>query len=573
MFGKNKKPLTEKAKFEKRQHRNQVLKTCLHVFSYICTGLFWLVCLIGLCSGSCSKSGSKLVIAHAYSSNDDYQSVIFYPSDVNTNPGKVKFYLTCHYRNYNLLKYHLPTSQMILNWSGANFTNTKPDTPGITDTYKGQSMLYLYDGVTYDGEYSHDRGLNFTIPGISNVYFTGLRVNHNYDTTYNVNIYRFDLAYHVGLGVSSQEYVTLYRTFDNISQFEPNTDLLINGSYYSMYKIIDYVFGGNVYFLSQWSDAVIPRNLPSTNYYFFTFMAYYYSQYSFDFNGYQFGGASKYLSTSYLFNRVYNGAFIYMPNTHLEVGNDSAIHSVTQKCLAFSGLWEYENTLYSKIYIYLLPARNGGYSYGDNVAFDYTVSYFTGSLDNPSSIDFNIIDASSDTLLDYYFIWSITMYTVDNSKSVTLAYNTVDYTYIGGLPTQSNHLSVNVLLNNDIRLYQTDSFINNNGIYFTVYRIDYDKNFSEYGTNIVPCLSYRYYSDFFFATFVYTGLYNSVSPTSTSNTGTNFFNPVFTIFKNGLSGLIPFLNFEMLPGISFGVLLMMPFAVTLILFVVRLFKR
>lgn len=562
MFGKNKKPLSEKAKYEKRQHRKQVLKTCLHVFSYICTGLFWLVCLIGLCSGSCSKSSSKLVVAHALSSDDTYQSRIFYPSDINTNPGKVKFYLHLDYRNYNLLKYHLPTGRLIDNYT-SDIILDLPGDPIDNNTIN----LYLYDGLHYNSITGDLEG--FTIPSLfGTALFSGLRLTRTVIGG-SLNNYDFYLARTDG----TRTY--LYSTYNDYSSFDPLTPININGYNRYAYQVINWLFSDNVFFTFK------PRfnNMAIDTYGINHFFAYYYSNYSFDFNGYQFGGSAKYLSTSYLFNNVYNGCFIYNPDVQ-DVGNHaltgSAILSQTMSYKIFSGLWEYENTLYSDIWVNLLPAWNYNFSYPSVSTTNYTYKvhfYHYDRLGNPVDWVDSVLSGNNESLINYYFISSMYMRTYDNTKTVTLAYNNVTYSTVTHVD-DLDEIRVYCNLNENPLLYQSDSFINNNSTKFILYRVDYNRYFSEgIDQNFLPISSYQYYSDFFFGAFVYTGLYNTVMPSGNNNIGTNIFNPVFTIFKNGLSGLLPFLSFEMLPGITFGVILMMPFAVTLILFVVRLFKR
>ncbi len=67
--------------------------------------------------------------------------------------------------------------------------------------------------------------------------------------------------------------------------------------------------------------------------------------------------------------------------------------------------------------------------------------------------------------------------------------------------------------------------------------------------------------------------YVSQIPGGQQDDNSGYFSDVFSWFSMALTGLLPLLGYSLVPGITIATIIMIPIAVTIILFVVKLFKR
>ena len=524
---KQKKKLTPKQKEELKAKLKKATFTMLHVVSYICTALFVLVCVVACVQNVKAKKQSN------NKSNNDNTPVVnrlyeplrananepikpeasdryFYPYDID-----VTGWHTLHldFSNYNYLQYFLPDLYKLLNYNEDLYEYLMEPNDLIVDF-----DLRKFNVSTGVYETNPDMYVSISINGLDSYSF-----NLNVNQGHMIRVF------------------TLF-SFDDNGNF--NTNDFLNTPFEDVF---DDLFLSGLYQVQLKEDDAYCYIVAS-------FLYYYMSDRSFDFNSYMFGGLGKYTSIMSIFRRVYNGFFVYLPH------NDEITLDVT----LFKGVWQYSNVIYNEIVLTLQRAWNK--------PGDYEIEYTLNPTNN-SALEFlsSIFDGSSSALEHYYFVRSIHMISVNGSE-LRLAYNEIHENWeIESPGTDPNNRILHsvVWVSNNLNLWNDNSFLNNSNINFVLYSIDYDYNFYNSAFNY---LNYRYFSDFFFTAFYYTGLYHSTPPTE-NNTDIEVLIPVVSMLAIALTGILPLLNAYILPGVSLGTLLALPFIVSIILFVVKLFKR
>lgn len=124
------------------------------------------------------------------------------------------------------------------------------------------------------------------------------------------------------------------------------------------------------------------------------------------------------------------------------------------------------------------------------------------------------------------------------------------------------------------------AYFKENGQYVIVYqRTWYEGADDNKGYTIIPQWINDDYKDVYFINGISVDNLNKLTAINRSynytnyNSGSNWLHESFGLINVALTGMVGLLNYKILPGITIGALILVPFAVSMLLFVIYLFKR
>lgn len=490
-----KKPLTDKAKEERKQKCKHIIKIILDILMYGFAILMAFALVIG---GACSP---KPKTASAYFHSDGgYTSI----TQVEANPSSSSTTLHYYY-DYNYKK-TFPKF--------ANFFDSLPTSMGV-------GRVRLTNFIDVD---------NTTFKWLSYFYFTPTQE------------YR--------LGIRTDDDVAIQRniTFVTIKQ----NDIVIDRS-----DILTSIFNGrNAVYLSNEGGHTITDN--DTN--FYKFLSYYFGEYGYNRIEYTF--PINVSNLSYL--------FAYSDNTDTTIENSYLFKNDTFPSQEWDGSLPYPHAIYHDEPVFSGSFRSNG-------------TYYSGILFRFATI-FGYVDHGEGFLrADYYFGGTSS---INSENEFYYGYWYLDSIYFTG-----NGFSTNVW-NACSRTYTIETGSGSNFYYYNF------NNVSWVGDTPYSSTSYRdlfiYYSDDAFSGLIhhpfndYFPLLNNMTfadflnyigdayPTNSTGVPSEVSSPFTSVFawlRGALSGIMPFFGYTIIPGITIGTLIMVPITMSIILFVVNLFKR
>ena len=319
----------------------------------------------------------------------------------------------------------------------------------------------------------------------------------------------------------------------------------VNNGYIDISQPVIYnlVFSGSVKFIVRVDNATSePQKL------YYRWLLYYYSNYS-----------------------IHNWTFNLFDNPYSTIVSAISEHTTNKGSLFYNdSLKDYfqANSLWN--YLIDLPLLNGGFrangSYynelGITIGSCYTTDvnsryYFITSYGNGLSSNEGFDSYNNNSLKGYFFIdgfylsndsGSITFYSLPNTYSSTLGNWEYDISNGSNSALYLNHYYQSIDI---FYLSSSKSLIDSNFSFLSIYGIGSYRVGLLIGS-YVPLITTTYIP-------------------STDNP--YFFLKVFDWLSLAFNGLMPILTFTIMPGISLGVILLTPLAITLILFIVKLFKR
>ena len=363
-----------------------------------------------------------------------------------------------------------------------------------------------------------------------------IRVNNNI-ATYLFLYHANSTSFILGLGFSSgyEDWTIRFNATDRYC-------LISNPSYYTQAFVDSEArFGFNSL------TGVLEANKQ-----FARFLAYYYSTLSFADFSYEFDSNPILAITPYLStDTLNNGFFFYNQSAYdylLSLGSYDYVFEIT----LFEGGFSSNGNYYDRVSATIWSAYNG-----NNSERNY---YLYGSY--PGNIDSDrITDSTNDSLKGYFFIGSI-YYEHDYRVSTSLG---------SGWSTEKTEVfSRQRSTSTGIQyvFYENPEWSASMYRYLSVgYISSSTYDFSPFDTIASISAPYSY---------IVSALGSIIPITPTSNSDTDyplFFEKVFNWITYAFYGIMPILTFSILPGISLGVILLVPFVITIILFVVKLFKR
>lgn len=480
------KKLNDKQKQLLKAKIKKVFKTIFKVFAYISCGLFWLIVIIALCSGSCSPK-TKTASAYYYG-GDRYFSM----SSIQPNVGDTTYLYYYYDSNYNdtWVKYSDFVSSGVPN--DGSYARLVFDTPYVVDS-TSYSQLVCYGGIDGNGYGYYTISLYY--PGLNNVDIVTTKSNHN---------------------------VTVH-----------NSSLLIN------------VFDG--------SHKLKINTLNSSNIGFYRFCVWYFGEKGFNRIEYTFDiGVRNYLYTyatdDNTENIRYNG--LMLKNENFNYPSSASLPCISNVVSIFTGSFRSGNQYYVGIDLVFT-------SYYGSIDDNLVYYYFSGT-NNPNFV-------SNDEFLKGWFYLDNIRYVTSNG-TYTIVWNNARLSSStgGGGSAEPNNVYF------DYFGWVGDSYNST-----SAYRDLYIYNVFD-SPNFQPFVDFPFWSTFSIPSYlVYVG--NAYGSNGSNNGGVpNNTTPVvniFTIMGSALGGLMPMFSYTIIPGFTIGTLIAVPFAVTILLFVIKLFKR
>ena len=513
------KKLSEKQKDELKQKINKVFKIILHIFCYLCTFIFWLTIIIALASGSCSPK-----------SNSNAQSNSLMPNRVVNNTGA--FYSPSYYSVGDNLNNQF---NLYFDYEHKESVNTVSLYNYIDHYYwldSNDDINVILQRGTFGNVFALIKETNTFYPSTDYLEYTGVGIatdDNQYLYLYAICYdYNVELSYAFNLG--SFKYTDY--TFCDFVPVSRVSNPLERG-------ILDDLFSGKYTFISPQSYSP----------FFVFFNLQYFRELRIDYTNFE---------VSKLYRRLYGNASEIYPYVYCS----NALADYNMYCVDYTihGLFYYNGHYYNSIIF-----RTQSLSSGDKVYYrddsNHRLSYTLTS--------------------DYAYYWcfkGIYFDSVVNSLESNYQpfYNNYVYFAVSGI--YSTSISGYYF---DKRDFDTIGFFDR-PVFNCFYTLD--RQFT--GLSDDSPLNGTYYNEFLFYSVSVTNHsyyyfdsngYPVVTYTYPSINGDentyNYITNIFTLFGLSLSSILPLLSLQVIPGITFGIILFLPFTVAIILFVIKLFKR
>lgn len=483
---KKKKPLSDKAKEERKQKIKKIVKRVLDILVYG----FTIFMIFGLLVGSCN-SRAKVVSAY-YHTDNGYTSL---PSVIVDNTSTSLRY----YYDYN-------SSKTFPSWS--TLFSVLPGTNAF-------GLVRLENSISVDGD---------------NLVY--LQAFHHPSGYYTLSLRTDD-------DVFPQANIVLIEVYtDRINVARPD--------------LFTAIFNGNY--------RVFVNNHTTNNDNFFRWLAYYFGELGYNRITYSF--PLNIASLGYLFvnsdnndTLIENGYFFKNSEFDFSIDYDETPYPLQVSVIynVFVGSFRVNGVYYSTI------SFNFSSVYGARLTENNraNIAYYMPGSDT-------YINSLNEFYKGYWYIDSITYSGFGNSTLVYRTFNEIS----GGTATGQGLSWRYDFVNNWVGdSYYSSSPYRDLYIYYVYDALSGSVHhpFTDY----FPQLSLYTYADFL----NYIGdAYPSGNAGVPSDTSAPF-TSVFEWLKIALAGAMPFFGYTLLPGITIGTLIMIPITMSIILFVVKLFKR